>query len=92
MWYVKKWDIATDATNWLLTNHPDIYLSGAMFYALPFIKDDQRAMIFKQQWMDAKQQLQAIADRDADRDTLDTRDVALLQNQRYSFNVLTGRY
>ena len=29
-------------TNWLLTNHPDAYLFGALSEAAPFIKDDAR--------------------------------------------------
>lgn len=29
-------------TNWLLTNHPDAYLFGALAEAAPFIKDDNR--------------------------------------------------
>ena len=29
-------------TNWLLTNHPDLYLYGTLLQAAPYIKDDAR--------------------------------------------------
>ena len=31
--YQQKLDIATSSTNWLLTNHPDVYLTGALHWA-----------------------------------------------------------
>lgn len=40
--YFKALDIATDTTNWLLTNHPDIYLYAALASAAIYIKDDNR--------------------------------------------------
>lgn len=39
--YYKKWDIATDNTNWLLSNYPDIYLYGALYEAFLFLKDER---------------------------------------------------
>ena len=38
--YVAKPDIATDATNRMLTVHPDLYLFGALSEANSFINDD----------------------------------------------------
>lgn len=38
---------STDTTNWLLTDHPDLYLAGAMYYAHLFLMDEQRALLFK---------------------------------------------
>lgn len=40
--YFKALDIETDTTNWLLTNHPDIYLYAALSSAAIYIKDDNR--------------------------------------------------
>ena len=37
--YYKKWDIATDTTNWLLTNAPDVYVFGALAEAAMFTAD-----------------------------------------------------
>jgi hypothetical protein len=32
----------TNTTNWLLTNHPEVYLYGALLQAAPYLKDDDR--------------------------------------------------
>lgn len=40
--YFKALDIETDTTNWLLTNHPDIYLYAALASASIYIADDNR--------------------------------------------------
>lgn len=40
--YFKALNIASDTTNWLLTNHPDIYLYAALSSAAIYIKDDNR--------------------------------------------------
>lgn len=32
----------TNTTNWLLTNHPEIYMYAALVESAPFLKDDQR--------------------------------------------------
>jgi hypothetical protein len=47
MRYYKKWNIATDSTNWLLTNAPNVYLYASLAEAAPFMKDMQTA----QSWM-----------------------------------------
>lgn len=36
--------LATTLTNWLLANHPGIYLYGALMQAEPYIQNDQRAL------------------------------------------------
>lgn len=38
---------ASTATNWLLTDHPDVYLAGALFEASLYVIDDTRAAIWK---------------------------------------------
>ncbi len=37
----------TLTTNWLLTAHPDIYLYGALVAAEPFLKNDERILVWK---------------------------------------------
>lgn len=32
----------SNATNWLLTYHPDVYLYGALMQSAPYLKDDER--------------------------------------------------
>lgn len=39
--FYEKWDIAGDLTNWLLTNHPDAYLFGAVLEAQGWLGDIQ---------------------------------------------------
>lgn len=38
-YYIKKWDIATDSTNWLLTNAPDAYVYMTLFYCFRATRD-----------------------------------------------------
>lgn len=42
-WYHTKFDIATDDTNWLLSNYPNIYLFKSLKHAAVFFKDAQGA-------------------------------------------------
>lgn len=44
--YLKKYDIATDLTNWLLTNYPNLYLYSAMVHASIYEMNDARAQMF----------------------------------------------
>jgi hypothetical protein len=34
--------LATNSTNWLLTDWPDLYLYGALQHSAPYLRDDQR--------------------------------------------------
>lgn len=36
MRYYKKWDLAADGTNWLMTNAPNVYLYASLAEAAPF--------------------------------------------------------
>lgn len=38
----------TNTTNWLLTDHPDIYLYASLCEAAPYLKDDARLPMFQQ--------------------------------------------
>lgn len=46
--YYKSWAIATDGTNWLLTNAPRCYYYGALMEAAAFLKDDKRIPVWGQ--------------------------------------------
>ena len=37
--YFKQYDLATDTTNWLLTNHPELYLHACLATAALFARD-----------------------------------------------------
>lgn len=45
--YRKKWDIASDSTNALLTNYPDAYLFASLAEAAPYLKNDTRVAIWE---------------------------------------------
>ena len=40
--YYKKFDIATDLTNWLLTNYPEAYLYATLAYSTTYLRDPGR--------------------------------------------------
>lgn len=44
---------ATNTSNTLLKNHPDLYLFGALMYAEGFVANDERAGMFKAMWDEA---------------------------------------
>lgn len=48
MTFYEKWDIASDATNWLLTNAPSVYLYGSLLQAEPFLRNDKRVPVWGQ--------------------------------------------
>ncbi len=50
-------------TNWLLTNHPDLYLYGAMLQAAPYMVNDQRIPLWQQMYNNALQEVQNNAAR-----------------------------
>lgn len=50
--------LASNSTNWLLTNHPDIYLYGALLQGQYLMLDEDRANLWRQRLSLALQQLQ----------------------------------
>ncbi len=44
--YFQRWDIATDDTNWLLTNAPDAYLYSALLEAKAYVKSAEDMSIW----------------------------------------------
>ena len=86
--FIKKWDIATDSTNWLLTNFPDAYVYGAMMAAMPYIKNDRRFLLWKSQHDEVMRELDRLDERSRDEIIMDS-DVAALSGGN-SFNIITG--
>jgi hypothetical protein len=43
---------ASNTTNWLLTNHPDIYIYGALCESAPYLKDDARLALWKSELLE----------------------------------------
>lgn len=56
--YMKKLALSdTSPTNWVLTNHPDVYLYAALLEAAPYMRDDQRQAAWQMRLNDSIQQL-----------------------------------
>jgi hypothetical protein len=56
---------STNATNWLLTQAPDVYLYGALMQAAPYLKDDDRITIWATMYTRGLEELQVADDRGA---------------------------
>lgn len=83
MHYISKWDIGTDATNWLLTNYPDVYLYGVAYHGAIYRWDDKRAEVFKKLFNAAMGQVNLVDERSRDDAELDVTEIGRLSNRRY---------
>ena len=53
----------SNATNWLLTQAPDVYLYGALLQAAPYLQDDARISVWSSLYLAGLDQLQVADDR-----------------------------
>jgi len=53
LYYQKIPDLATNSTNWLLTDAPDVYLYGALLHSAPYLAEDARAAVWKSMYDEA---------------------------------------
>lgn len=56
---------STNATNWLLTQAPDVYLYGSLMQAAPYLKDDARIPVWASIYTRGLEELQIADDRGA---------------------------
>lgn len=65
MVYYKRIPALSDSqtTNWMLTNHPDVYLYGSLAEAEAFIKNDPRIEVWKSQYERAVMQVREADER-----------------------------
>lgn len=54
----------TDSTNWVLTDHPDAYLYGALTEVAPYMMDDQRTAIWSQRFQAALEEIHQATTRE----------------------------
>ena len=49
MTYWRKVDVlsTSNTTNWLIDDHPDIYIYGALVHTAPYLKDDARLPVWE---------------------------------------------
>lgn len=89
MHYLKRWDIATDSTNWLLTNFPDAYLYGALAECEMHVKNDERIALWRSLFDEAIFELNRLDERGRDDSELDTSEVSRMAGGS-TWNIFTG--
>jgi len=90
MHYLKKWDIASDSTNWLLTNYPDAYLYGACVEVAAFIKNPEEAAGYKVLFDEVLKELNELSKRGRDDSQLSTAEVSGMSGSSGGYDVLVG--
>ena len=63
IYYARFPSLITDGANWLLTNHPNIYLFATLIEAMFFIQDPEQIAAFTQRYNEGIKQLQDQDDR-----------------------------
>lgn len=48
VYYAKVPNLATNSTNWLLSDSPDVYLYGSLIHSAPYLQDDARLAVWAQ--------------------------------------------
>jgi len=89
MHYLKGWDLATDTSNWLLTNYPDVYLYGTLSEAEGFMRNDERIVLWKTLFEEGLADLNELSERGRDDAELDVSELASM-GDRSTFNILNG--
>lgn len=90
--YIKRWDIATDSTNWLLTNFPDIYLYGACMEATIHMRDQEGIpmTVWKTLFDEGVKEFNNLEDRNKDDAEADLREATLMASNGHYYNILRG--
>jgi hypothetical protein len=76
--------------NWILADHPDTYLTGALMSACAYLKDDERAQGFKSQFMATLADVQQALRTSYDRLLRSDPGIMPRRGRRGAFNILTG--
>lgn len=84
--YLKRWDLATDVTNWLLTYNPDAYLYGSLAAGSVYIMDDSRLPTWSQLAAGAIDEINDVSYRTRNKSPLRT-DIATLNRNQYNINI-----
>ena len=87
--YYAKWDIATDSTNWLLTNAPDAYLRASLTAAFEYIRNTEEMLKWKQLTDESIKELNRVDSRTRGQATMRV-DAGLRSRDGRSFNINRG--
>lgn len=63
LYFAKVPNLAANATNWLLSEAPDVYLYGTLMHSAPYLADDQRIMVWAQLYSAAVQRLNEVSEQ-----------------------------
>jgi hypothetical protein len=55
LYYQKIPDLASNTTNWLLSDAPDVYLYGSLLHSAPYLAEDARVAVWAQMYSAAVQ-------------------------------------
>lgn len=90
LFYYKKYDIATDTTNWLLDNHPSLYLYSAIAAAEIYLVNDARVSGIKALMAEEIEQINRVESRKRGSgvNLIGTEVASMIGNG--SFNILYG--
>lgn len=57
LYYQKIPALASNSTNWLIEDHPDVYLYGSLLHSAPYLQEDARAVVWTQLYAAAAQRV-----------------------------------
>jgi len=63
IYYARFPSLITNSTNWLMTNHPNIYLWACLIEASYYTRDIQAGQLYEQRYQNELNQLQNVDDR-----------------------------
>lgn len=64
--WLKAWNLATDSSNWLLTNHPDAYFYGTLMECERTLRNDDRSLMWRAELEAVIEYLNALSERGRD--------------------------
>lgn len=86
----QRWNVASSSTNWLLTNHPTVYLSAALVAAFLYRREIEAKNEWQTQYLAAVDRVTTTEGRTPSRAPLRT-EVASLVRRGGLFNYTTGQ-
>ena len=63
LYYQKIPDLATNSTNWLLSDAPDVYLYGSLLHSAPYLAEDARVAVWAQMYSAAVQNVNSASEQ-----------------------------
>lgn len=63
LYYQKIPDLASNTTNWLLSDAPDVYLYGSLLHSAPYLAEDARVAVWAQMYSAAVQNVNSASEQ-----------------------------